>query len=180
MTLDEIKARCHEIGECWEWASKARSAARRIHPQMRTERGGPPKLVRRVAYELMYGELPDKRYPVPQCGCAFCVNPAHQWVLTQAQKNRRTGKMAANSQTRSASISMAWRNSGRTAMTVERANEIREAEGTLKELAQRFGMSPSMIGAIRRGEYWRDYSSPFTGMFAQLVASNESNARRTA
>jgi hypothetical protein len=37
-----------------------------------------------------------------------------------------------------------------------------------------------MVGAIRRGEFWKDHSSPMTGMFSALLAANESNNRRTA
>lgn len=175
MTLDDIKARCDEIGECWEWRTKAKCRARLTHPQMRTERGGPPKLVRRVAVEFKTGKpLPANRYPVPRCGNPFCVNPDHQKVLTQAEKDKRTGKIAAASQTRGANIARSWRESGRTEMTLEKAAEIRAAVGSLKAIGKRFGISASMAGAIRRGEYWRDHCDPFARMFTGLLAANDS------
>jgi hypothetical protein len=179
MTLEEIKARCEEIGECWEWKTKARSRAGLTHPHMRTEKGGPPKLVRRVAYELHTGKpLPADRYPVPKCGNPFCIRPEHQKALTQAEKDRRTGKIAGASQTRSASIARAWRESGRTTMTLEKAAEIRAAEGSLKALGARFGISASMVGAIKRGEYWRDHADPFAGLFTGLMAANDQQRAR--
>jgi hypothetical protein len=178
--LDKIKDRCREVGSCWQWISKAKCADRQAHPQMRTEKGGKPKLVRRVAYELRYGEFTEDRYLVPRCGSSFCVNPEHQWALTKLEKQKRGALIASSATGRATKISIGMRESGKTKLSMEIASQIREADGSLRAIGRQFGVSASVVGAIRRGELWRDHSSPMTGMFTQLLASNDSTGRRTA
>ena len=45
-------------------------------------------------------------------------------------------------------------NNGRAKLTVAIVLELYEAEGTHKDLAKQFGISPSAVGKIKRGESW--------------------------
>ena len=47
---------------------------------------------------------------------------------------------------------------------MEQVREIRLSEDSGPVLAERYGVNRSLIGGIRRGTAWRDYSNPFAGL----------------
>jgi predicted XRE-type DNA-binding protein len=49
----------------------------------------------------------------------------------------------------------------RAKLTVEMAEEIRQAEGKQRDIAKRFGVSQATVSVIKRGLAWRDYNNPF-------------------
>lgn len=167
MTLDDIKARCEEIGECWEWRTDARTDRAKRHPMI-----GKGVLVRRVAYEAQYGALSDKHSLAPRCDNPYCLNPQHQKVLTFKQKSARGG---GYSPTRAASVARTRRAKGLNKVTPEMAQEIRTSTETGVALARRMGVDEKTIANVRQGTILRDYGNPFTA----LLAANDS-ARRAA
>ena len=44
--------------------------------------------------------------------------------------------------------------------TVQVVEQIRGATGSEREIGRRFGVHPSMVGRIRRGENWLSYDGP--------------------
>ena len=54
----------------------------------------------------------------------------------------------------------------RAKLTLEIAAEIRAAEGTQREIAERFGVSQSVVGRVIRGTGWLTYASPWAGLGA--------------
>lgn len=48
----------------------------------------------------------------------------------------------------------------RSATTVQVVEQIRGATGSEREIGRRFGVHPSMVGRIRRGENWLSYDGP--------------------
>lgn len=50
----------------------------------------------------------------------------------------------------------------------ELAAEIRDAEGTQREIAARFGISQATVSVIKRGKTWRDYFNPFIQLIGGL------------
>lgn len=96
----------------------------------------------RVAYALSEGlaELPPRPHEVcHSCDNPPCCNPAHLWL----------GTTAANAADKVAK--------GRAAqkLTDDQVREILESDGSRTDLAERFGVSPSMIGYIRTGHSWK-------------------------
>jgi DNA-binding transcriptional regulator YiaG len=174
LTLDDIHARCDEVGECWEIRSDVKSRNRRKHPQVFQD--GKCVLVRRLAYELHRGELSSARYLVPRCGNEVCINPQHQKALTKRENASRTGKISSRAPGRPQKIAATKRK--RSKLTPEAIKEIREGEHKQGVLAQRHGISQSMVSQIQRGKAWRDNSSPFAGLFSGLIAANDSQQRR--
>lgn len=164
MNLETVKFRCDEVGDCWEWRSDAASAVRKRHPM--TSINGKPTLMRRHAYELVHGPVGD-RYVVPHCGNPECINPAHQQIISEQQKNKRGGKAASNSPTRAARVAQTRRAKGHAKINMEIANAIRMSDASAEVEAQRYGIDSSRVTQIRRGQGWVDYSNPFAGLGAR-------------
>jgi hypothetical protein len=161
--LDEIKARCNEVGECWEKITKAKTNHRRKHPLIGL--GGKPVLARRVAYEQAKGPIKPGYKLVPHCGNEECINPEHQKQVTGKQSSRIGGVNGRGSATRSAKLAAARRGTpGLSKITMEIAREIRDSEEKLSVLGARHGIDPSRVAQIQRGEGWKDYSTPWAGL----------------
>jgi len=159
ITLKMIHDRCDEVGDCWIWKD---AVGKHGYPIMRRRPSG-CLLVRRVAVALG-GRPAQPRQPVA-CTCdeKRCCNPAHLKPSTPAAVAKAAAaKGAFSSMARSAKIAQSKRASAK--LTLEIAREIRASEDSGPALAERYGVTRSMIGIIRRGAAWRDYSNPFTGL----------------
>ena len=102
------------------------------------------------------------------CGNPACVNPEHTGRSTRVQMNRRI--MAdMNSATNTLRVKRIAEIKRRTSAKLSQADvdQIRAADEKQQDLANRYGVTKSLIGKIRRGEVWRTFSaSPFAGLFA--------------
>jgi len=131
-------------------------------PQMRWGKGA--KSARRVIYKLIHRlDLPDSLQIGVRKTChCLCCDPDHLVPRTRSQALKgRTVKPATRAKI------AATRRREFAKLTVEQVAEVRESGENLREAAQRLGVDHSMIGAIRRGEAWRDYSSPWMGLGAR-------------
>lgn len=88
-TLEDIKARCEEVGDCWEWQLSINSC----HiPQVRFD--GMPRPARRVAWEMVNGTVPPGMNVTNTCGNHKCVNPDHSKPIHPATILKRNAKAA--------------------------------------------------------------------------------------
>lgn len=170
LTLEDIRARCDEVGDCWEIRSSVKTRTRRKHPLLFQD--GKSVLARRLAYELHKGELSATRYLVPRCGNDVCINPEHQKALTKRENASRTGKISSAAVGRAEKIALARRKKSK--LTKEAVQDIRASDEAQDVLAARHGISQSMVSQIQLGKSWRDVSSPFAGLFTGLLAANDS------
>ncbi|WP_315125266.1 hypothetical protein [Comamonas antarctica] len=165
ITLDDIKARCVEEGDCWIWQGAVSDAG---YPIMKRY-GGPCLLVRRVAIALA-GREPKPRQPVAcTCDDKRCVAPAHLKLSTWS----KVGKTAAakgsySGKARCAKVSAGRRANGNLKLNAEIARTIRESVESGPVLSARYGVNRSLINAIKRGDIWKEYAnSPFSGLGAR-------------
>jgi hypothetical protein len=120
-------------------------------------------------------DMPINWLAVCKHGSEACVRPEH--IVCQKLGSTRLGvaqtpaRRAAQAQARRAKYGK---------LTAQDVQEIRESQEPRRALAKRFGVSESCISQIHQHAIWRDYSGPFAALFTGLLASNESNARRTA
>ena len=159
-TLDMIRARCTECGDCWEW-QRALSDGR--YPTLRYK--GRTVNARRAVYELAGHKLMGNSFIVTTCGNTRCLNPDHLKQVTQKTHLTRMAALGAMSgPVRSAKIAAAKRaQAGK--ITLADARQIRSSDEPVKDLAERYGLSKDRVYRIRRGEAWRDYSNnPFAGL----------------
>lgn len=164
ITLKTIHDRCDEVGECWIWKD---AVGKQGYPIMRLRPGG-CLLVRRVAVALD-GRPAAARQPVT-CTCdeKRCCNPKHLKPSTpSAVAKAAAARGSFSTRSRAAKIAAGKRSSGAAKLTLEQAREIRASEDTGPVLAERYGVNRSLIGSIRRGVAWRDYSDPFAGLGAR-------------
>lgn len=163
MTLDAIKARCIEEGECWIWQGALNACGYPIMKAKGVKSGC--LLVRRVAISLD-GRPPKPRQPVmASCDDKRCCNPACLKLSTYAAAGKRAAKKGAfSSATRRSKIAESRRTHSK--LTQEQVQEIRASTESGPVLAARYGIVKSTVSGIRRGELRRDYYNPFAGLLA--------------
>lgn len=161
--LKTIHDRCHDEGECWIWAQRVNSGG---HPC--ACHNGKSMLVRRRAFELNKGYLPDSRTMaiVNTCDNRLCCNPKHLHAITRSKLVKRSYKT-----TRSAPLEYGARlrariQQGGTKLNLDLARELRANERgeTAAQAAARLGCSESLVNKIRQGQIWRE-SAPNSSVF---------------
>lgn len=162
MTLIE-KIQCHVTldGECWEWHGCMQGAI----PMMKHD--GKVANVRRLV--LIERGVPMKGYIATYtCGNPACVNPEHTARSTRTQMNRRNMAEMSGA-TNTLRVKRIAEIKRRTSAKLSQADvdQIRASDEKQQDLANRYDVTKSLIGKIRRGEVWRTFSaSPFSGLFA--------------
>jgi len=162
VTLIE-KIQCHVTldGDCWQWHGCMQGAI----PMMK--HGGKVANVRRLV--LIERGVPMKGYIATYtCGNPACVNPEHTARSTRTQMNRRNMAEMSGA-TNTLRVKRIAEIKRRTSAKLSQADvdQIRASDEKQQDLANRYGVTKSLIGKIRRGEVWRTFSaSPFSGLFA--------------
>jgi len=162
-TLDSLHAKCVEVGDCWEWQG---AYTLNGHPTGRHD--GKPVLMRRLAYTLAGNTIKPKHIVAASCGNARCINPACTVQRTERQHMLLMGKAGRQSDhLRSAKIA-AIKRAQYAKLTLEQVRAIRASTDSGKVEAQRYGVNPSKISAIRAYRCWREFeANPFAGLGAR-------------
>lgn len=155
-TLDTVRTRCTEVGKCWLWEQSCNS---RGYPQASVN--GKHVMVRRFVYETLCGKRLRKGEVVAsRCEDERCCSPDCLMALTYSERLERCYTTGSRSSV--TEYLMRQRGAvkqGITKLSLEKAREIRSRTGqTLAELGREFGVHPSTIKGIRKGEYWRDHA----------------------
>jgi hypothetical protein len=164
-TLPEIKAHCLvTLNECWEWRTKPGTTPATEHSlrYVCVKHEGAVMLLRRVAYKLMYGSLPEGKKIVPaKCLNPRCNNPMHCRPLTESEK----GQLAAlrgsfDTPQRRRAIARGKQAATNTGMTMEKARRIRGITGPAEKHCHEFGIGKAMFNRIRGGRAWKEADGP--------------------
>lgn len=161
-SLKDIKARCIEVGECWEWQgafSNSRSPAATIptqyphQPGVRARRVGAHVLAWEAANMKSSGSMMVYR----TCFNKTCCNPAHLRRGTSAQMSEFLAKNGKCKRKPSAiaSITRAKRQT-QAKLSMDQAREIRASTEGVVALADRYGVNKSLISRIKAGKAWRE------------------------
>ena len=167
ITLKDIHDRCDEVGDCWIWKQAVSQTG---YPIIRRRPNG-CLLVRRVAVALDGRQAAPRQTVVAICNDNRCCNPAHlkpSDLSSVAKAAAARGSFSTKA--RSARIAATRRAAGNLKMTLEMAREVRASNESGPVLAKRYGVDRSLIGSIRRGEVWKDYSNPFDGLGMRRAA----------
>lgn len=141
ITLERLRRRTVQHGECWLWDTGTRDYAR-------ISVGGRVRLAHRVAYELAHGAVPPGLFVLHRCDNKPCVNPAHLFVGTQ-QQNLDDAK--AKGRTRRGERHWNVKLSAADVREIRR----RRAQGErIDALAEFFGVAKSSISRVANNKQW--------------------------
>lgn len=160
LALMAILDRTIEEGECLIWQGATGESG---HPIYRPIGCGPCTLVRRDVFRLAGGEL-AARVPIDTtCGERRCLNAAHLISSTVTKIARKAAKQGAwSALPRVVKMAATKQKAGK--LTMDAAREIRQSGESCPVLALRYGVGKSLIGRIKRGVAWKDYSNPWAGL----------------
>lgn len=126
---------------CWEW-----QAAKDKDGYGCLQVAGEKVRAHRLSWELHYEAIPRGMVVCHACDNPACVNPEHLFLGTVADNN--ADKVSKGRHSRGEAHGMAKLSSDQVAA-------IRTMHGVIhKDIARLYGVSKSLIGAIRAGEAW--------------------------
>ncbi len=119
---------------CWLWSDALHASG---YGRIRVD--GVLLWAHRCSYEAFNGPIPPGGQVLHLCDNPPCVNPQHLVIGDHALNMHH----------------MAVRGRACSVLTAGDVLEIRECQDTQARMGVRFGVSPSTIGRIKRGETWR-------------------------
>ena len=162
VTLDIIRERCNEEGECWLWSQGHNSAG---HPVVRHD--GETRLVRRVAAKLAGKDI-DGKLLRATCRNSGCCNPAHLVPTSRSKISRDTHAAADEgmrvSRAAACRRSVVLRGVAKLNPAIVAALKLRPETDT--EIAREMGLHPKTINDARNGRTWRT-AAPNSSVFNQ-------------
>jgi hypothetical protein len=126
-------------GGCWTWVGYCDP-----NGYGRLSIDDVPVLAHHIAYRLLIGPIPDGLELDHTCVNPPCVNPDHLFEGTQADN-------IADAVAKGRALVGAL---NPRSLTPEVVAAIREAAGTGRQVAARFGVAQTTVAVIRRGEHW--------------------------
>lgn len=162
-TIDSLKERTIEIGDCWIWQGYMANGSPQVYHYDRI------RTVRRVMKELISGEAPPKHlYIAAKCGDPKCVNPDHFICRTRQQHmSYMAGNTDQKNINRRIKLREAAKKRGLQKLTDEQIKDILASDLSGAELGRRLNVSRGLIGLIRRGKSRTitvQTNNPFAGL----------------
>ncbi len=117
---------------CWNWTRGRTTAG---YGEVTLDGRAAPVYAHRLSYEQTHGEIPEGLQIDHLCGNPPCVNPGHLEAVSNAENTRR-GKRAK--------------------LDVTSVRAIRASNEPRKVLAERYGIHPEYVTAIRGRRRWAE------------------------
>lgn len=135
-------SRVEKRDRCWLWSGC------RVRGYGHLRVGGVLVRAHRFAWEVAFGPVPPGHSVCHHCDNPACVNPGHLFLGTHAENMR---DMAIKGR------SCPWpgESNPRAKLTADEVAEIRRRPDPRSTLAREFGVSLSLISAIRNRRVWR-------------------------
>jgi hypothetical protein len=161
--IDRVREHIEEIGDCWEWTGSMQSSANTPQMQHNKKVGSVRRFLAAEKGLNIEGKLVTCK-----CRNELCVNPDHLLVVTRKRLQEMVSKERryTSNPVRMQKLAIKSRQHGK--LTPELAAEIRDADGSQREIAARYGISQPTVSSIKRGRTWRDYTNPFSQLFRGL------------
>jgi hypothetical protein len=147
-TVEEIVTR-FEVQEtgCWRWTGYTHIRGYGI-----VSLRGKLQKAHRLFYEYFVGSIPDGMVICHHCDRPCCVNPAHLFCGTQRDNIM---DCIAKGRARRGCEQRGARNN-QAKLTDEHVRKIRyEETGSQREIAERYGVTQTVIGDVLRRKSWR-------------------------
>lgn len=136
-----------KAGDCWPWTKSLRKSG-----YGQCWDGRRVRAAHRVAWELTFGPIPAGAHVCHRCDNPLCCKPAHLFLGTGADN---MADMVAKGR------SLRGERHPGAKLTEEDVLEIRRLyapprrHGIVREIARRFGVTPSAVAAIGSGRCWQ-------------------------
>lgn len=157
--------------QCWNWPM---SKTKKGYGQLTYKSSGKPKLAyaHRASYVISYGGIPEGMYICHKCDNPACFNPNHLFAGTAKQnsedmarkKRSKIGKKYPLgdrhwTRTKPDNVFRGSKN-GMAKLREEDIYEIRTSKCTLKQLAEKFGVTDAAISCVRQMKTWKHVANP--------------------
>lgn len=170
-TIESLMALTTEEGDCRLWDKYLGNGVPMVFHDGRFIQ------VRKLILELQGVDV-WARYTSPRCNNPLCVEPSHIIQRSPKQQHTHMAKrvsLAPSNQGRIIKITKA-RRAAVGKITQDQAIEIRMSDESGPVLADRYGVTRTMISRIKRGESWaQEFGNPFSGLF---TAANDGGRKR--
>lgn len=162
-TVESLKARCVEEGDCWLWQGYLTNKT----PQVFTKVDGKRAMVsvRKLLRELATGQPQPAGHYGNTCGNYQCVCPEHTLWKGEDAHMRYMAKRRTVSPMLASKLRRIRVEAGQAKLDEAKAQAIRLSEESGPALAERYGVSRSLINKIKRGLAWRVFAGPWQGLF---------------
>ncbi len=130
-------------GGCWLWDGCRKETGYGQHSWR-----GRKQQAHRAAYELFNGPIADGLHVLHVCDVRNCVNPAHLRLGTHLENMRDMIGKGRHVAPRGERAS--W-----SKLTAEDVSAIRATTNPAHEIAPRYGISKSLVWAVRSRKVWR-------------------------
>ena len=160
--LAKIYTKAYDDAGCMIWTGSMTSSG---YPRVVAK--GRATTVRRMLAEKKLGRpLRENEFAASTCNCATCVADEHIRVVTIAKRREETGAAGGYSNpAKAAKISAFKRKTAK--LTKENAENARSDPRPSAVVGAELGVCGALIRQLRRGEVWKDYTSPFAGLGAR-------------
>lgn len=156
-TIESLKERTIDDAGCWIWTGYHGNKVPNVF------HNGKMVQVRKVICELLGKTLPKTVYLNVSCGHGSCVNPDHMKIYTRQQHMDAIRKIAHQSKTRIANVQKHKREHN-SKINEQIAQDIRLSDESGPVLAERYGISRTLISRIRRNMVWVNTNHPFLSL----------------
>jgi hypothetical protein len=145
-TLEErLFLQVKKTDKCWEWMGLCNSKG---YGYLRADNG--MRLAHRVSYALVNGPIPRGLNALHRCDNPSCVRPDHLFLGTRAENN---ADMRAKGRQRGPSLKGTVNPNAK--LTDTDVRNIRASSEMGVTLARQYGVSQTVISAVRKGRIWR-------------------------
>jgi hypothetical protein len=141
MKRGDFWSRVEKTESCWLW----RGPVNRKGYGFVSRRHYGESLAHRYSWLVYKGPVPLGLCVLHRCDIAACVNPDHLFLGTKADNN--TDLYAKRR------FAIGEKN-GQSKLTREMVAQIREAQGTQRSIAEKFGISQSGVSRIKNLQVW--------------------------
>lgn len=152
--------RCEHVGFCRIWNQGTNANGVPIISLSASERS---QSVRRLAYRLIFGEIPAGQFVYVDCGNSLCISGKCMKCGSKSDYMRAASKAGAYSGPLISKVRAdAARARAGTKLTMEKARQIRAERAAgllLREIAAKHGVSMDIASKVARGLIWRELAA---------------------
>lgn len=138
--------------QCWNWTGATRGNMNYGLLMEWRDNKRVARIAHRLAWEFCFGPIPKGMLVRHMCHNPACCNPSH--LLLGSHKDNFQDKI--NAKREKDSVMLKGENNRNAKLTASQVAKIKSShDKTIYQLADEYGVSKSLISAIRNGKVWQ-------------------------